>query len=1144
MPAVAALFLTALGSCDSDPVVEPEPALEIVPDSVTLTHIGQQFAFSVRGGGPGAGQVRWISQDTTVFVVDGNGSVTARGNGGSYVQVANRQSFDQAVVHVRQAAAVLEPFGEGQRAAPGLSLLGPVGARVLDAGGAPVSGVAVRFEAGMDGGSVEPGEVQSDREGLAAVVWTLGPEPGRQTLAVSVEGAAGVEIAATALDPDEAVASFEVRSGDDQWAWSGRALAEPVVVQALDEGGRPLRGATVRFEPDAGGRADPGTAVSDSAGVASTAWTLGTAPGSQTLTISTGGDAAVEITATARDPNGAVASLEAHSGDEQWALAGHALPDSVSVRVMDDEGRPIWGAKMRFEPDAGSGRADPGEDTTDSLGVASAVWRLGSELGEHQLRATAANDATVTLHATAVSNEGVCYRTPAVSAEIARAARVGSCAEVTEEMLGGVTGLDLASKGITRLRSEDFAGLIALRSLLLMVNQLEELPPDLFRGLHELSTLWLGVNPLGELPPGIFAGLTNLTSLALNTNGLTMLPPGVFDDLVSLELLILENNFIESLPPDVFVGLPNLRVLNLNRTRLSELPPGILDSTTRLERLYAESNRLSHLPERVFGELSNLTRLYLTRNQIRELSPRAFDGLVNLEEIRLSTNYLYSLPPGIFAELKSLRYARLRDNPGAPFPVHAELGRADTSDLLAAGPADVVLRVPTGAPFPFRIPVSVQRGTASREFLAVEVGDTVSRTVEVAAAGKEAVHVSLGAPPGPPEGFAALRIVPGGSIALFAEEDNRTPVIRSVIPAHRLQAGGPAAELALAEYFGDPDGDSLVYEVEPEDPAVVGARIENGTLWLEPGAEDTTEVAVTASDGGGLRAVQQFLTWVAPAPDPDAFNIELIFGPGFTDEAKTEIRQAADRWMEVVVGDLSDVPVDGQAGDWCLYPAPSPRLVGVVDDLVIFMHMSPGERDAIGLATKCSQREESGLAIVAANWFSDVYHSDSYTYTFYETALHEIGHVLGIGSWLGTDLFREDDGDPHFVGPLAVAAFDAAGGEGYAGRKVPVEDRAVPGGGGKLIHWRSRVMPEDVMTVGTGGNLLTAITVQALADLGHVVDVSKADPYTLPGQAQGDVLGVATDAETAVAELSADDVIEGPVVVVDKDGKVVRVIRP
>ncbi|MCY3679174.1 MAG: leucine-rich repeat domain-containing protein, partial [Gemmatimonadetes bacterium] len=692
----------------------------------------------------------------------------------------------------------------------------------------------------------------------------------------------------------------------------------------------------------------------------------------------------------------------------------------------------------------------------------------------------------------AVSDEGVCNRTPEVSAEIARKARVGSCAEVTDEMLGGVFFLDLGGKGITRLSGGDFTGLVALRGLYLNVNQLEKLPPDLFQGLPSLLTLWLGYNPLGELPPDIFSGLTNLSSLELGRAGLAALPTGVFDDLASLERLYLDGNSLESLPTDAFAALSNLRVLNLKENKLRELPPGLFKPTTRLEELYAGSNRFIHVPAGMFDGLSNLKRLDLSRNLIFDLSPRAFDGLVSLEELRLTGNQLDSLPQGLFAGLSSLEYARLHYNPGAPFPVHAGLVRADTSDLLAPAPARVRLRVPSGAPFAFRIPLLVQRGRASSRLLEVAVGDTVSQPVEVTSEGARAVHVVLGEPPDPPAEFDALRLVSGLPMVLFAETDNRTPVTRSGIPDHRLQAGGPAAELALAEYFDDPDGDSLLYEVASADPEVVRGSIAEGTLWLEPGAVDTTEIVVTATDPEGLRAVQRIRTWVVPAPDPGAFNIELIFGPGFTEEARAEIRRAAERWMEVVVGDLPDVPVDGTGPEYCTNRAPTPRLVGTIDDLLIYLHMRLGDRDAIGTASTCMEREESGLAVIGANWFSGVFHSPQYTYTFYETALHEIGHVVGIGDWEIEDRYT----DPHFPGPLAVAAFDAAGGAGYQGGKVPVEDRGAWGGGGRWGHWRSRVMPDDIMSIGRG-MLITPITVQALADLGHVVDVTKADPYTL-----------------------------------------------
>ncbi|MYI97498.1 MAG: leucine-rich repeat protein [Acidobacteria bacterium] len=1186
LPVVAsALFLAALEACDPGGVAEPEPSLEIVPDSVTLTHIGEQFSFTVRGGGGlGASQVQWSSRDTSVFTVDAAGTVTARRNGSAYVRAADLKSADHAVVQVHQVADALEPFGGGQQAARGLSPPDPVGVRVLDAGGAPVSGVAVRFEAGVGGGRVEPGVVHSESAGLAAAQWTLGPEPGRQTLAVSAEGVADVEIAATALSPDEAVASVEVRSGQDQSAWAGRALAEPVVVLAMDEGGRPLPGATVRFEPGAAGVADPETAVSDSAGLAATGWTLGTAFGPQTLTASAG-VASVEIRATARDPDAAVALVEVHSGEDQWALAGHTLPSPVSVRVMDEIGRPIWGAAVRFEPDEGSGSVDLEAATTDSLGLASAVWTLGLELGKQRLRAKA-GDASMAFEATAVSDAGVCNRTPTVSAEIASRLGVGSCANVTKQMLGGVTKVFVNRQGIKRLRSGDFTGLVGLTALELTGNKLSELPPDIFAGLSRLRRLSLDHNQLSELPTGIFRGLSGLKDLGLRGNRLTALdeqvfsdldqleilfidynelkelPSGLFDELSQLKNLVLTENRLTSLSENIFADLSSLEAISLGANqltelpsrlfankpalfriqlrdnRLTELPPGLFFETPALQRLWLRGNLLHALPPSIFAGLHSLVRLDLDRNiRLAELPPGLFAGTPKLAELSLEWNDLTELPTGVFAGLSELKWVTLAGNPGAPFQIRPEFARVDVGDPLAPGPARVVVRTPLGAPFAFEMPVSVQRGSISREIVSVLAGDTVSTSFEVSAySGGGAAHVGFGPPPQlHVAGYSGVELVRGEELVLFAETDNRSPDTRSHIPQHRLQVGGPSASVAVGDYFNDPDGDTLAYEVVASVSGVVDARIEQGVLWLDPLSMDTTEVEVTAIDPGGLRATQRFLTWVVPAPDPDAFNIELYFDPGFTPEQEATIRRAADRWMEVVTGDLPDVPMHGSVEEYCGDRART-RFVGVIDDVLIRIRLFPYLRNAAAYATSCGRREESGLDFLGENGFAQRTVDSSVFLP--RSALHEIGHILGIGDWP----IEDRDTDPHFAGPLAVEAFDAAGGEGYPGGKVPVEDQPGFGGGGRLIHWRNRVIPDDVMSP-VGGDLVTAITLQALADLGHEVDLTKADPYKLPGQAQGNVQGLAADAGESVAELWADDVIEGPVVVVDRNGKVVRVIR-
>ena len=222
-------------------------------------------------------------------------------------------------------------------------------------------------------------------------------------------------------------------------------------------------------------------------------------------------------------------------------------------------------------------------------------------------------------------------------------------------------------------------------------------------------------------------------------------------------------------------------------------------------------------------------------------------------------------------------------------------------------------------------------------------------------------------------------------------------------------------------------------------------------------------------------------------------------------------------------------------------------MTGVIDDLLVIMRIDPDPWGAVATATTCAGRQESGHAFLGKNNFHLWYLRNRSLDDLYETAMHEIGHVLGIGNWIYSystwrHLFRPGDGDGHFVGPLAVAAFDAAGGEDYTGGKVPLEDR-IPT---LNIHWRRSVIPGDVMSIGRDSKLLTAITLGALADLGYEVDLGKADPYTLPMAAQGDAAALpdAQEAGEPDAELLADDVIRAPVVVVDRDGKVVRIIRP
>ena len=158
-----------------------------------------------------------------------------------------------------------------------------------------------------------------------------------------------------------------------------------------------------------------------------------------------------------------------------------------------------------------------------------------------------------------------------------------------------------------------------------------------------------------------------------------------------------------------------------------------------------------------------------------------------------------------------------------------------------------------------------------------------------------------------------------------------------------------------------------------------------------------------------------------------------------------------------------------------------------------------------------------------------------------EVAMHEIAHVLGIGvgpkwhSLLANPSDALPDADTHFPGSRAVAAFNAAGGASYTGGKVPVEN------GGDDAHWRESVMGPENMTprfkLGAT-NPVSAITVQALADLGYRVNARLAEPYFVSPAA------AAAAAEDAPAIDFRNDVYRGPITEIDGEGNIIRTRRP
>ena len=221
------------------------------------------------------------------------------------------------------------------------------------------------------------------------------------------------------------------------------------------------------------------------------------------------------------------------------------------------------------------------------------------------------------------------------------------------------------------------------------------------------------------------------------------------------------------------------------------------------------------------------------------------------------------------------------------------------------------------------------------------------------------------------------------------------------------------------------------------------------------------------------------------------FDIELVLLDDFTESEKNVLQYVARRWMAVITEDLPDYEFSegwsGRCGSQSIEISAGDR----IDDLRIYVKKEQLSVGTLGFGGPMVVREATHLPVLGCMGL-DLSHANLLI-----TGLHEIAHVLGVGAlWTELGYFQNpSDADQHFNGPLAIAAFDAAGGRDYSGAKVPVE-------GG---HWRGSVFGDELMTP-TGTGALSAITVQSLADLGYVVDITQADPYTLPAAVQASAM--------------------------------------
>ena len=258
--------------------------------------------------------------------------------------------------------------------------------------------------------------------------------------------------------------------------------------------------------------------------------------------------------------------------------------------------------------------------------------------------------------------------------------------------------------------------------------------------------------------------------------------------------------------------------------------------------------------------------------------------------------------------------------------------------------------------------------------------------------------------------------------------------------------------------------------------------------------------------------------FVLPEPDNSRFNITLRFANDLTTKYLTEAQKqvfidAKNHWESVITADLENFggeqpfPADQLFED-------TGRVVGAIDDVLIDIRFAElnGPLGSAGPAFIRQEGDDAPLTVWGLMQFEinefkkNGFFEEEQAYR--EVILHEMGHVLGIGTlWAATGNVDDNyigsnpptvsqglpnpDYDPGFIGKKALEQYNillkTKGKE--AANAVPIANTGGPGNYNG--HWRELVFDNELMTPYAGGlEVMSKMTAASIDDIGYTVDYS------------------------------------------------------
>lgn len=302
----------------------------------------------------------------------------------------------------------------------------------------------------------------------------------------------------------------------------------------------------------------------------------------------------------------------------------------------------------------------------------------------------------------------------------------------------------------------------------------------------------------------------------------------------------------------------------------------------------------------------------------------------------------------------------------------------------------------------------------------------------------------------------------------------------------------------------------LLFIVSCENETVENKSFDPNAIKFEPlvnsPSKDLVQIEAKYGEEYSKRATQ------AGGSDQGRFNITFRYLVSPTERQIEVFEAAAARWERSIIKDLYSI--SGEEIPSFLEDVGVPPIItaeeGIIDDVVIEVVLAPidGPGNILGQAGPVFIRVPELTTISGIMFFDveDLATLEEYD-LFEEVIVHEMGHVLGIGTlWnlfippLGIDrqLRFGPESDPYYGGRQANVFWNAEGGL----YELPIENTGGPGT--RFSHWRESALDNELMTgfLNLGVNPLSRITAGSLEDLGYGT-AKVGEQYDLPRGTEG-----------------------------------------